>query len=73
MSQNNQVAIHELERALKYRIRELKGFQDKLALLNEQKEQYENDLIPNWISEIDQIKASIEQLKFSEVVDDLPF
>jgi hypothetical protein len=73
MEQQNQVAIHELERALKYREREVKGFQDKLLLLNEQKAQYENDLIPKFLLEIEQIKDTIEQLRFVQVEDDLPF
>jgi hypothetical protein len=71
----NEVAIKELEKALKYREREVASFQSKLLLLNEQKAQYEQELIPNFLEEIEAIKDAIEQLKLADLVadDDLPF
>jgi hypothetical protein len=71
----NDVVIKELEKALKYREREVASFQSKLLLLNEQKTQYEEELIPKFLEEIEVIKDAIEQLKLANLVadDDLPF
>ena len=66
------IAIKELEKALKYREREVEGFQRKLLLLEEQKIQYENELIPNFLEEIEEIKQAIERLKWEDDLD-LPF
>lgn len=66
------LAFKELEKALKYRERELEGFQRKLILLGEQKTQYEQELIPQFEAEIEEIKKTMEYLKLSIDLD-LPF
>jgi hypothetical protein len=75
MSEKNNAAIHELERAIKYREREIASFQSKLLLMQEQMEQYQQELIPKYEQEIEVIRDAIEQIKLADLVadDDLPF
>ena len=70
-----EIAIKELERAIKYKERELQGFEHKLILLNEQKIQYETDLIPKFKDEIRQLENTILQLRSMSLSEelDLPF
>jgi predicted DNA-binding protein YlxM (UPF0122 family) len=68
----NQTAIKEIERALRYREKELESFERKLELLKEQKEQYEKELIPQFKEEIKELEGTLEYLRFEEDLD-LPF
>lgn len=71
----SQIAIKEIERAIKYRERELSSFKNKLELLEEQKKQYEDDLIPKYENEIKELEEVLMDLKIKEdpELKDLPF
>lgn len=72
MLTERQVAITELEKAIKYRTREIESFTRKLELMEEQRKQYEEDLIPQYQKEIEQLKSCIQVLEWEEDLD-LPF
>jgi hypothetical protein len=65
------VVARELERAIKYRQRELEGFKTKMALMEEQIEQYKNDLIPKFEQELEELQLALERERLED--EEVPF